>query len=689
MKILDYLPEAPSLVEKMDELNAKLGMQSMLNLSKSAGDTGKSPTFGIDYIVNQYIKNQIGFRKQLIQDLQTIAFSVEEIRGPIGHITGEVFRRGLEFHPVHDHADEKQLITLKKVMKDCNIFDQSLEEVLRQFHLDLNTVDDAFIYLNKEYYATEDGELRSRIIEIRRLNPALVEFDLNEEGLPKKQHFLCPIHRDSGLGQNAEYVEQAEISATAQKPGVCTGNDCSVQTVPAMYRYSNRSKIYYLLDSEVIHLSKFSPTETYGWSPILTIFEKALTLIGMDRNLYRYFFERKMPSAMLLVSTDDPESLRRERENIAAQTKQDPNYIPMVAVSSKTNRGRVDMVRLFHTLQEMDYLPVKEEIRERVAALWGVSPAWQGTPEAFGGLSTQTQGLQVMSRVVESDQRLYHEKVFPLILEAYGITDWTLSLPHPEEKAEATRINFASQRVQIAKQLNDLGFDLVLKQQDSNMDDVDFIVSGEPVPSAQIRGETEVLALTAQEDQMKQQQMQLMEQQLSAEEAGKEGGPPPEAEGGEEAGGEEPVEQSMDVDKAEGKFKDRNLGWKTPDTNDKMPLDERDLDEYAEARARKGEERDWGLVKGGTSTWMEGLYDLGYTSPLVKEITADGNKMWFTDGNKNFVAYLTPFGVSKVEPATFTTARPQRKRVEPSNQLQSNAPSSSGVTTLTDMEEDD
>ena len=172
MKILDYLPEAPSLVNKMDELNSKLGMQSMLNLSKAAGDTGTSPTFGIDYIVNQYIKNQIGFRKQLIQDLQTIAFSVEEIRGPIGHITGEVFRRGLEFQPKNENADEKQLVTLKKVMKDCNIFDQSLEEVLRQFHLDLNTVDDAFIYLNKEYYASEDGELRSRIIEIRRLNPA-------------------------------------------------------------------------------------------------------------------------------------------------------------------------------------------------------------------------------------------------------------------------------------------------------------------------------------------------------------------------------------------------------------------------------------------------------------------------------------------------------------------------------------
>ena len=182
------------------------------------------------------------------------------------------------------------------------------------------------------------------------------------------------------------------------------------------------------------------------------------------------------------------------------------------------------MVRLFHTLQEMDYLPVKEEIRERVAALWGVSPAWQGTPDAFGGLSTQTQQLMVMSRVVEADQRMFHEKVFPLILDAFGITDWEIHLPHPEEKAEATRINFSSQRVQIAKVLSELGFDITLRQQETGLDDVDFIVSGAAVPSAQIRGETEVLALTAQEEQMKQQQMQLMQQQMAAEEAGQEGG---------------------------------------------------------------------------------------------------------------------------------------------------------------------
>jgi len=161
----------------------------------------------------------------------------------------------------------------------------------------------------------------------------------------------------------------------------------------------------------------------------------------------------------------------------------------------------------------MDYLPVKQEIRERIAALWGVSPAWQGTPDAFGGLSTQTQQLMVMSRVVESDQRLFHEKIFPLILEGFGITDWDLILPHPEEKAEATRINFASQRVNIAKQLNEMGFDVALKQQGAMLDEVDFIITGVPVPMSQIQGETQILALTAQEEQLKQQALMMAQQQ--------------------------------------------------------------------------------------------------------------------------------------------------------------------------------
>ena len=615
MKLSNYLPKVPQMTQTMSDLNKQI---SLLDVMKSTGDTGAAPTIGLDHVVNTWVRHQMAYRQQLVMDLQTIAMSVEEIRGPLSHITSEVFRRGIEFVPTVENPDKEQKEKLFNWLKDCNVFDQSLEEVLRQFHFDVNSLDDGFLYLAKEYKDSGDGSVTSRLQEIRRLNPALVEFDLDSAGLPKNSHFICPIHREK----------------LQDTPGECEDEDCNVERLPAMYKYYHRSQHMYFMDSEIIHLSKFSPPETYGWSPILTIFEKALTLVGMDKNLYRYFFERKMPASMLMVTTDDPESLRREREHIAAQTRLDPNYIPMVAVSARSQRGRVDMVRLFHSLQEMDYLPVREEVRERVAAMWGVTPAWQGAPEAFGGMSTQTQQLVVMSRVVEGDQRLFHEKVFRQLLDAFGITDYELQLPQPEEKAENTRLSFAQQKVQIANQFAQLGFDVKLKEKDVPLYDAEFIVGGEAVPTAKMQGEQMAMGIVQQKEQMEQQQ-QMQEQQQAM--GGMEG-----MEGGDEA-----AIQAMlkSIPKSQRKFKGRT-GGVTPDWADKHPDEERDIDEYAEARAKKNE-----LTL--SKTWVESLLEKGFTSPLIKEITPDLSQMWFVQNNIDYVAQLSPSGITNIEKATF------------------------------------
>jgi len=629
MKLSSYLPEVPAMAQQMVDFNSQI---NMLHLMKSSGDTGSAPTIGLDHVVNTWVRHQMAYRQQLVMDLQTIAMSVEEIRGPLNHITSEVFRRGFEWKPKDSDADDEQLDNFKDFIKDCNVFDQSLEEVLRQFHFDINSIDDGFIYIAKDYLVDKDEKLHSKVKEIRRLNPALVEFDLDNAGLPKNYHFLCPIHRE----------EIQESQGTCSEPG------CKQQTMAVMYKYYHRNKHLYLFDSEIIHISKFSPSETYGWSPILTIFEKALTLIGMDKNLYRYFFERKMPGSMMMVFTDDPESLRRERANLAAQTRLDPNFIPMVAVSSKTNRGRVDMVRLFHTLQEMDYLPIRNEIRERVAAMWGVTPAWQGSPEAFGGLSAQTQQLVVMSRVVEGDQRLLHEKVLPKLLDAFNITDWELSLKVPEEKAEATRISFTQQRVAIASQLNQMGFTVKLKDADVVLEDLDFTISGESAPTAQITAEQQMIAL---EQQMQQAQMMQNPAEMQ--------------------GGEEEMMQKGYV----------------PDWAGKGPMEERDIDEWAEDRERKADSRFWGykrlpgrppkgvdkrVIK--SDTWINNLVGQGFGTPLIKEVSQDGKQLWFVADGVDYVADILSSGKLFVEKAKFTNpsvsyapTQTTKKRIEPNN----------------------
>jgi len=650
MKLADYLPEVPKLAQTLINMNEQI---NFLDIMKQAGgETGRAPTIGLDHVVNTWVRHQMAYRQQLVMDLQMLAFSIEEVRSPISHITGEVFRRGIEWVPLVEDPDQEQKERLVKFMDDCNIFDQSLEEVLRQFHFDLNSIDDAFIYLVKEYKKADDGTLRSKINEIRRLNPALIEFDLDAAGLPKNAHFMCPIHRED----------------VKEEPGKCHTDDCELDMQPVMYKYYHRNQHIFLFDGEVIHLSKFSPSETYGWSPILTIFEKALTLIGMDKNLYRYFFERKMPASMMMVFTDDPESLRRERQQIAAQTRLDPNYIPMIAVSSRNNRGRVEMVRLFHTLNEMDYLPVRNEIRERIAAMWGVTPAWQGAPEAFGGLSTQTQQLVVMSRVVEGDQRLFHEKVFPQILEAFGITDWGLKLPNPEEKAEATRISFSQQKAQIAQQFIGLGFDVRLKADGVPVEDAEFMIFGKAVPMAEMQGEQLAMGLEQQEQQMQQMQQQqeaAQQQQQAPQQAP--AGPPginqapgrtAAAPGGGEGGGAAPI-PPMPMQQMHGQEKDKDYLW---NARPQRPIGfETDIDTYGEAR--KSDDDPTKMVElDKPQNWVQGIMEKGFPTPIIKQVSNDGKKMWFSQDGTDYIADLTPLGVNFIEKATFGFYQGQVKR---------------------------
>jgi len=189
MKLSEYLPDVPAYAQQMTELSSQI---NMLQMMKSTGETGQAPTIGLDHIVNTWVRHQMAYRQQLVMDLQTICMTVEEIRSPLNHITSEIFRRGFHWEAKIANPDREQIEVFTAFMKDCNVFDQSLEEVLRQFHFDVNSIDDGFIYLAKEYYSAGDGSLRSKVKEIRRLNPALVEFDLDTSGLPKKCSFSMP-----------------------------------------------------------------------------------------------------------------------------------------------------------------------------------------------------------------------------------------------------------------------------------------------------------------------------------------------------------------------------------------------------------------------------------------------------------------------------------------------------------------
>lgn len=504
---------------------------SLLNLSSGMTNTGG--LVGInDYGVKG--RRQYAAERRRLLDLYTIVMNNGDIRTAVTHLRNEIFRRGLEWEPSfefkcdacgdtytekeakkmkyrcdcteydealdnlgieedEDHEpgyplrrpDKAEIKKFDEFLDRVNYFGQSFETILRICEDDLNIVDDAFIYFRKRY-SIGDGDLQrakkepfnpkyrpsEEVIQIFRLDPTLMEFDMDARGLPGQAHHVCVIHRDILL--DVPYGEGWDI----RWGGVCP--ECGLMTYPVYYKYSeqqsgtmgaSRPIVLYLVRDEVIHWSRYSPSETYGFSPVLSIYEKALTLIGMDRYLYDYFYERKIPQGVIAVTTDDVTSFNASKADVEAKMQQDPHYIPWVAIASKTGQGRMEFVRFAYSLDELDYLPVRDEIRERVAGLYGVSQIWMQSTEGIGGLNSESQQLTVMSRVVEGAQRSYHTEVFPRFEVALKVTDWHLRIRTPEESDELVELQIQQTRVAIAQMFASMGFGV---EYDSEEDEFSF-----------------------------------------------------------------------------------------------------------------------------------------------------------------------------------------------------------------------
>ena len=396
-KLSDFVPGVTHKYSEMHKLDQFVDFFDQM--SKQEGSKYTPKALGSDRFTNAWIQQRVGYRRHLLLDLWSLYLTVAEVRSPISIIRNEVFRRGYIWSPKFElkcekcgseyqkvveecekcgekefrKPDEKQKDKLTPFMEDANIFGQSLNELFGSYEDCLNWADDAFLYVRKEYI-NAGNKVMSKPKEIRVLHPAMMDLDLDDKGLPKNKTFTCYFHRDE----------------KEPKKGKC--KKCKADLVPVMWIYYHQgTDPIYLLEEEVLHLSKFSVMETFGVSPLITLYDKILSLVGMDKTIYRYFFERKLPAGMLLVATDDPEGLRRERANIEAKMRVDPDYMPMIAYSARQgSRGRVDFVKLFHNLLETDYLPIKNDVRDRIAAMWGVSPIWMSAQETSGGIATQS-----------------------------------------------------------------------------------------------------------------------------------------------------------------------------------------------------------------------------------------------------------------------------------------------------------
>ncbi len=341
--------------------------------------------------------------------------------------------------------DVEQMLYPKWLLKQENSMEQSFLHILYEIENDLNIVDDAFLIMIKEYHVDpETSEIAFyRIKEVIRGDPIFMRIVSDKRGVRGGRYKVCTLHRDK-----VSYPGQEEVCE------VC-GNE--MQDVHYV-NMAGSGKTQYYVEGEVIHISKYNPSKLYGKSPVNTMWRQAMSLTAMDNYIYTAYQKRRSPKGIISVTTDNLESMKSFWKAVDEKMERDPHYIPKVGIESSTGRGGVNWVKFMDTLEEMQYMAVRDEIRARMSAFYGVSNIFMIDNGKSGGLNNEGMQILVTNRAVEFGQKVYTEILFPRLLKQMNVTDWKLTLYPNEEEDEITRLRRDEMEVNLAQRMTMLGY---------------------------------------------------------------------------------------------------------------------------------------------------------------------------------------------------------------------------------------
>jgi len=376
--------------------------------------------------------------------------------------------------------DPKNRKRLEELMtKPVNVNQQTLEEVSRQIEQDLEIFDMAFLLTSPKYDINDKtGESTVKeYTEYVRIDPPSIAFIVDADGRlgytdTGAQVKICPdpAHRK----ENLMYVKDGEEARC---------NICNAVGIDAWFEVNTvyglgvptPKRVVYGKGEILWKVGKYSPGMLYGYSPIYTIWSKAMSLSHMDEYIRKYFDKMRPPRGMLIMASRNYETFKKSWDVLQQKSMEDPYAIqPLLVEQDRGGSGKMaEWLDFTGSLKELEFTVIRRELRMIIGALYGVLPLY------FGELPTgwSQEGLQVTitNRAVKWGQDILYKAFFRKIGDTLGIDDWDIKLKEGEETDKLRDLQIEGVEIENMKAYQSLGFEV------SRTPTGEFIVSQNPV----------------------------------------------------------------------------------------------------------------------------------------------------------------------------------------------------------------
>jgi len=336
---------------------------------------------------------------------------------------------------------------------------QTLEDLSRQLERDLEIADNAYCLILKNYKIDDrTGKIDTKNTEIKeflRVDPPQVALIADSDGRigyddKRNAIFVCPRfeHRDKRL--------------TTPKCDRCGAEALkAVLEVNSVYSIGipQPKRVVYGEGEIIWKAGKYKPSLLYGYSPIYSVWSKAMALSHMDEYIRKYFDKMRPPRGMLVIASRNYETFRKSWDVLEQKAIEDPYMIhPLLVESDKGGKNMAQWIDFTGSLKELEFTEIRRELRMIIGAVFGVLPLYFG--ELPSGWSQEGLQVTITNRAIKWGQDVLYQAFLRKFAKLMGVEDWDLRLKGGEENDKLRDLQIQGVEIQNMAAMQAMGFEV-------------------------------------------------------------------------------------------------------------------------------------------------------------------------------------------------------------------------------------
>lgn len=372
----------------------------------------------------------------------------------------------------------------KSFLDDANYNHKPLVDVLKMYAESQYQNNQAYLLAVTGEGIREDNSEKeySKVLEFIVPDPRKVRYLYDESGRPGTRYAFTRDDRNT-LWDTTDEKDVDEMDRLTTEGKVLYPAHWMVGTNPGA------TGRYWVYDGEEVYQDQwFRPSMTYGIPILYDIEDDLKTYYYIEKhNLKKYMlgYVRKM-IVLPGFNEDDVEDIQKGVTDVLSTND---NSIPIVCLPPQIP-GTAEMKAQVLELgaeSSQDLMLVKNDIRDRLCAHWGVPNIFAGDVEASGGMNNESQQITIYDRYL-MDKYNYVDRICAWIMEWFPlITDWELCVNRPSKAY--TDAKKRMDRIQEAQLMKQLGFDITFV-------DGEFRYSSEPIDQVQRKQQEAMMAMS-------------------------------------------------------------------------------------------------------------------------------------------------------------------------------------------------